>query len=484
MIKFQCFICKHFKGLLTCEAYPERIPSEILEFFDHRKHFEGDNGIRYEPMEEFVNEFPEDENKLEKGGPGSGNFDHAGRPGKVGGSQPNKTNLDPATYDTQSYDTHEFDSEFSKEIKRIKGDTKVEFEPIDPSWSNENITKLSNNISEYVSQLQDYFDARTYHKFEGIMTLFLNYGILYDKCSAQDFQDKAKYLTDILMYQEERSWERQLSDHGVRHIWSNATRVIDILKSMDSTNYYNPTEEDLYLSVLTMIVHDLGYTTKIARESIPGTRLHKKLSAKIFEDKKEEFLKIIPEEQFNKVKELILHHDDTIIDWENAPVQTAVSLSDNLSLYQEDKLPALFRFVDNGIDILKSMAEHRKNNDTEGFEKDKKTIFEAIDNTMLAPYIKIKLKKAAKEIGSYTPDRNLPILVGEVKDLDFNSDGYLKVKVTRNDFQQKLLGLIDIGQDQIMKLAKDYGVTDGELISKLIPVYKDGKKVLEIDIED
>ncbi len=474
-INFQCILCKHFKGFLTCDAFPEGIPERILAGFDHSNPFEGDSGIRFEEIE--IDE------KLEKGGEGSGNFDHAGRIGKVGGSQPKHT-IDPTSYDIQSYDINEFDTEFSKEIKRLKGDTKVDLESIDDSWSQDNCLKMQQNLENYIEPMQEYFDARTFHKLEDVVDKFLQYGILYDSCSAQEFQDKAFYLTDLLLYQEERSWERQLSDHGIRHIWSNTERVIDILKSMHETDYYDLTEEDLYLSILTMIVHDMGYTTKVARESIEGTKLHKQLSAKILDDKKDIFLKIINEDQFNKVKELVLHHDDTEIDWENKPLQTAVSMSDNLSLYQEDKLPALFRFVDNGIDILKSMADHRKNNNTVGFEKDKKDIFTAIDNTMLAPYIKIKLKKAAREIGSYTPDRNLPILVGEVKDLNFDREGFLKVNVKRNDFQQKLLSLVDIGQDQIMKLAKDYGVNDGDLISRLIPIYKNGKKVLEINIED
>lgn len=48
-----CYGCKHFnrgkRGSLTCTAFPERIPHEIvMNQHDHRKPYPGDNGIRFE----------------------------------------------------------------------------------------------------------------------------------------------------------------------------------------------------------------------------------------------------------------------------------------------------------------------------------------------------------------------------------------------------------------------------------------------------
>jgi len=59
---WQCSICSHFlepeagkSRFLAeprCEAFPDGIPYEIQEnWFDHRKPFEGDNGIRFELRE-------------------------------------------------------------------------------------------------------------------------------------------------------------------------------------------------------------------------------------------------------------------------------------------------------------------------------------------------------------------------------------------------------------------------------------------------
>ncbi len=57
-IATMCFKCKHFdrqsNGIKPlCTAFPEGIPSAIFtEGFDHRKPYDGDNGIRFEAKSE------------------------------------------------------------------------------------------------------------------------------------------------------------------------------------------------------------------------------------------------------------------------------------------------------------------------------------------------------------------------------------------------------------------------------------------------
>jgi len=47
----QCIMCKHFQ-LIGCDAFPERIPVEIITgHFDHHNPYPGDNGIRFEARE-------------------------------------------------------------------------------------------------------------------------------------------------------------------------------------------------------------------------------------------------------------------------------------------------------------------------------------------------------------------------------------------------------------------------------------------------
>lgn len=47
----QCVHCTHkHKSGATCRAFPDGIPMKILlNEHDHRKPFEGDNGVQFEP---------------------------------------------------------------------------------------------------------------------------------------------------------------------------------------------------------------------------------------------------------------------------------------------------------------------------------------------------------------------------------------------------------------------------------------------------
>jgi hypothetical protein len=51
-ITTQCGLCKNYKENLKCRAFPQGIPKEILEGKDHTEPFKGDNGIRFEPIED------------------------------------------------------------------------------------------------------------------------------------------------------------------------------------------------------------------------------------------------------------------------------------------------------------------------------------------------------------------------------------------------------------------------------------------------
>ncbi len=73
MIKVQhsapmCMYCKHFhenRLSFHCEAYPDGIPEDIYETrVDHRKPYEGDGGIRFEPADDTTDEQLERIDKL------------------------------------------------------------------------------------------------------------------------------------------------------------------------------------------------------------------------------------------------------------------------------------------------------------------------------------------------------------------------------------------------------------------------------------
>lgn len=45
-----CWTCKHYREDVSCAAFPNEIPADILTSeADHRKPYPGDHGIRFEP---------------------------------------------------------------------------------------------------------------------------------------------------------------------------------------------------------------------------------------------------------------------------------------------------------------------------------------------------------------------------------------------------------------------------------------------------
>jgi hypothetical protein len=52
VINIQCQKCVwRFRGTLTCAAFPDGIPEEVLEGkIDHSKPYKGDHGFQYQPL--------------------------------------------------------------------------------------------------------------------------------------------------------------------------------------------------------------------------------------------------------------------------------------------------------------------------------------------------------------------------------------------------------------------------------------------------
>ena len=47
-----CTKCRHYHGDSKCDAFPEKIPTEIkLGYISHAHPYEGDQGIRFEPID-------------------------------------------------------------------------------------------------------------------------------------------------------------------------------------------------------------------------------------------------------------------------------------------------------------------------------------------------------------------------------------------------------------------------------------------------
>ena len=49
----QCIECKNYEMMLSCRAFPDGVPEDILTGeHDHTKPYKGDNGITFDPIED------------------------------------------------------------------------------------------------------------------------------------------------------------------------------------------------------------------------------------------------------------------------------------------------------------------------------------------------------------------------------------------------------------------------------------------------
>lgn len=117
-----CLDCKHFheeeETIFACAAFPKGIPLPIAHNrVKHTEPYPGDNGIQFE-QEDFSSE------KSSKGGPGSGNFGHVGRPGEVGGSAPTGTaTIDPDVPTQDATDEQKAEQQAILDLKNRYGVT-------------------------------------------------------------------------------------------------------------------------------------------------------------------------------------------------------------------------------------------------------------------------------------------------------------------------------------------------------------------------
>jgi hypothetical protein len=177
---------------------------------------------------------------------------------------------------------------------------------------------------------------------------------------------------------------------------------------------------------------------------------------------------------------LIRTHDSSDLDMID-PVAVATRISDNLSLFQEEKLPSVFKYL-NAENILVAMSLAARNNDTEKFERYKKLINSKIDKSNLDDNLKRDLRSAVNEVSYVTPKFTLGVLAGEIKKIGSSDKSMVSITIKHNKFDETLQRVFDMGQKQTKKFLNAYGVASFDQKNYLLGKYKD-KNVLELNVE-
>lgn len=292
-----------------------------------------------------------------------------------------------------------------------------------------------------------------------------------------------KDIVDKLIHQEIESNREQFTDHGIRHISKNILTQNSILDALSKDSKVSGRER--LLSIFIQVNHDMGYANNDVKEF---KKKHQDVSTNIIKDQKHLWNvdKIFSSEEFDKAVDLISTHDSSeLVNKEGNldPLSVSTRLADNLCLFQEDKLPSMFQYVNGGKDILVKLGEAAKNKDQAEFNKIRTELWSKIDEAPnLGKNLKRDLKAATNRLNFFTPKFALGTLAGEITNIGRGEDSLLKVNVHHNDFDSFLQKYFEMGQTNLKKFLKDYGIQDYNQKKYSIGDYK-GKPILEISVE-
>lgn len=354
------------------------------------------------------------------------------------------------------------------------------------------IAAIANNARASVGSYANYLAGDTTHLLHTFVNTLENTLSAASKAGqlkgvdAKDLGKLAKDTVDKLVHQEIESNRQQFTDHGIRHVVGNVAmqqRVLDVLAGQG----FETSPRERLLGMIAMVNHDVGYTASLVRQGgMPGIQAsgeHKEYGAKIAEEQRDlwDRGKIFSEKEHDRIVELIRTHDDANLDVKN-PLAFATRTADNLALFQNEKLPSMFKYVPGGGKLLAELGIAAKAGDDQAWEASRRRLIAATDKSKLSAPLKRDLLAGVGEINKFTPKFALGSLAGEISGVRPDKDSLLQVTVKHNRWDQFLQQHFDMGQKATKKFLEAYGVTDFNGTEYRLGEHN-GKPVLVIRVE-
>lgn len=362
-------------------------------------------------------------------------------------------------------DYSDISKQMNENIKSIR-EGNAEIETLSGKIDRTNVSTIRENAERELNTYSNYLAADTALRVRDFIDIYkrnLKKGIDDGTLKDVDAEMLNKLSIDCIhkiMHQEVESNRQQFTDHGIRHIVGDIKRAESIAKIMNP----NITGRESLLLNFVAINHDIGYTTPLIREGgLRGVMVsgdHPKFSKKITGQQEDLWNqgKIFSKEEYDKALDIIGSHDNTKLDKKDV-LGTSMRLADNLSLFNNEKLPSAFKYVKGGDRILIDMGIAAKKEDTKSFEKLKKDLHNKIDSSTLNENLKRDLKSATNEITHLTPKFTLGVLAGNISNIK-NVDGKIEINIKYDKYDKVLQKIFDMGQKQTKKLLEDYGIKD------------------------
>ena len=220
--------------------------------------------------------------------------------------------------------------------------------------------------------------------------------------SERDLDEFIRHDLKIQLHQEIETKRRSVGDHGIRHNSTNAKNAVTILTELQKGGV-KVTGKDKLMALAIMANHDVGYTVGDAATSGAKGKTHKVNSGILVRQNREFFEKVFNKEDVDKmvgvverdengkekldekgrpiekVRGLIQHHDDMLLDWENAPLASAITLSDTTALFGQDKVQDLFIKSPKAMNLACKLRLAATTGDSELQDKIKQNLHKVVD---------------------------------------------------------------------------------------------------------
>jgi len=488
-----CYSCARLLGYRRCQVF-DWVPEPIWKGeHDHRTYYRGDGGITYAPRSRL--------NSLKFGGPGSGNWGHLGREGEHGGSaEGTGGSFDVSEYPANFKDIskeqlmaqanyNDIRATMRKDLAAIRrGDAKVE--PVSGPVDRMAVATIINNARAEITTFTGYLASDCtdrLHRYTNLLEGQLKSAADdLEGVDAADLNDMVRDSVEKLVYQEVESNRQQFTDHGIRHITSNIENQSDIQDALISAGVEISPRERL-LGTMVMVNHDVGYTTPLVREGglrgIMAAGHHSEMGSQIYEEQRElwDADRIFSGEEYDRAVELIGTHQAAMLDVAD-PVGLSTRLADNLSLFAPEKLPSMFRYVPGGEDILVDLGEAMRDGDEQAFEAGRQELLGQIKESGLEPNLQRDLSLAVDQMNIQTPKFTMGTLAGEISSIQSSPEALIEVNIQHNELDEVLQRHFDMGQKQLDKFLKDYGITDRERQTEFNIGELEGKPIIKINV--
>ena len=309
--------------------------------------------------------------------------------------------------------------------------------------------------------------------------------------SQQDLDAFVGETVKRMLHQEVETRRRSLGDHGVRHVAGNCRSMMSMFQELQSGGIKINGKQKLEgLSI--MADHDIGYTVGEAATVAAAGKKHKQFSKDIADQEKDRYDKIFGKEDGDKMRGIIATHDDPIFDWESDPVGSSVRLSDNVSLFGDEKVQDLFLRSPRATELAckLKLAATAKPEDKDLQDGIKNQLHEVVDGGEFEDADKDSLHSSIDEMNEGKFSTTTDILSrfsGDLKGFKFDSDKkMMNVNMQYSSEGQMVDELFgdEVACRQFEKFAKDLGGSPvrgkrGNTIFKT----KEGKSVLQLNID-